>query len=167
MSRTMKWIVAGLALSLAANVFFVGFAIGKRVIGPEPIHGGPPGVYGGLNMRTLGRYLSPAEKEAARELLKNSRRNLRENAGLIRRSERQLRSLLLAEKVDPQEVARALDAHEKLVSETHLANRRLVLEFVATLDVETRRAVANDLFKPRRRPLHNGGDRRPNRRDGP
>lgn len=167
MSKSMKWIVTGLALSLAINVFFVGFAIGKRVIGPGSGQAPPTGAYGGLNVRALGQYLSPAEKKSASELLKDNRLNLRDKAGSIRRSERAIRRLLLADSVDRQELSGALDRHEKLLSETHLATRRLVLEFVATLDVETRRAVAEDLFKPRSRPPQNGGDRRPRRRDGP
>ncbi len=167
MSKSMKWIVAGLALSLATNVFFIGFAIGKRVLGPDVgrIAGPPPGA--GLNMRALGQYLSEDDKNAAQKLLRDNRRLLREKSGLVRQNQRQIRELLTAETIDYEQLTRLLDQHDKQVAETHLATRRLVLEFVATLDLETRRAVAEDLFKPRRPPPRNGGDRRPRRRDGP
>ncbi len=159
MSKSMKWIVAGLTLSLAANVFFVGFAIGKRVLGPSRQQLSGPPSDAGLNVRSLNQYLSQEEKTAARELLAENRRTLREKTSQIRRNERQIRDLLVADTVDSVQLSGLLDSHEKLMSETRLTTRRLVLEFVATLDVETRRAVAEDLFKPpRRRP---GGGRPP------
>jgi len=161
MSKLMKWMVAGLALSLAANVFFIGFAIGKRVLGPgrEQLSGPPPDA--GLNVRSLNQYLSQEEKTAARELLAENRRTLREKAIQIRENERQIRRFLVAGTIDPDELSKLLDRHEKLISETRLTTRRLVLEFVATLDVETRRAVAEDLFKPPRRRPPNDGSRPP------
>lgn len=166
MSKSMKWIIAGLVLSLATNVFFIGFTIGKRVLGPgvERTAGPPPDA--GLNMRALGQYLSPADKEAARKLLGDNRRLLREKSGLMRRNQRQIRDLLTAETIDSSRLTQLLDQHDTLVSETHLHTRRLVLEFVATLDVETRRTLAKDLFKQRRRPPPGGGDRRDRRPEG-
>ena len=167
MSRTMKWVVAGLALSLAVNVFFIGFAIGKRVLGPRMERAGGPPPDAGLNMRALGQYLSQDDKDSAQKLLRDNRRLLREKSGQIRQNQREIRDLLTAETVDSDQLTRLLDQHDKLVSDTHLRTRRLVLEFVSTLDVDTRRTLSKDLFKPRRRPPHNGGDRRSNRRDRP
>ena len=158
MSKSMKWIVAGLALSLAANVFFIGFGLGKRVLGPnrEQVSGPPPDA--GLNVRSLNKYLSEEEKTAARDLLTENRQKLREKSKQIHQNERLIRGLLTADTVDPNKLSALLDSHEKLMSETRSTTRRLVLEFVAKLDVETRRAVAEDLFKPhRRRPLNGGG----------
>jgi len=167
MSKSMKWIVGALALSLATNVFFIGFAIGKRVLGPggQQMSGPPPDA--GLNVRSLNQYLSQEEKTAARELLAENRRTLREKAKQIRRNEREIRRLLVAETIDSDQLSKLLDSHAKLMSETRLTTRRLVLEFVATLDVETRRAVAEDLFKPpRRRPGVGRPPRAPGSPDG-
>jgi len=166
MSKSMKWIVAGLVLSLATNVFFIGFSIGKRVLGHDSSRSAGPPPDAGLNMRALGQYLSTDEKKSVRKILRDNRRLLREKSGLIRRNQRQIRELLTSETVKSSELIQLLDQHDSLVSETHRHTRRLVLEFVATLDHETRRAVAEDLFKPRRRPPQNGGDRRSRRRDG-
>lgn len=168
MSKPMKWIIAGLVLSLATNVFFIGFAIGKRVLGPGAVRTGAPPPDAGLNMRALGQYLSASDKEAARSLLEDNRRLLREKSGQMRQNQRQIRDLLTAEVIDSEQLTQLLDQHDKLVSETHLHTRRLVLEFVATLDVETRRSLAKDLFKQRRRPQPDGDrrDRRPRGPDG-
>lgn len=166
MTKTTKWIVAGLVLSLAANVFFIGFAIGKRVLGPERsrLAGPPPDA--GLNMRALGRYLAADDKEAAQRLLGENRRLLREKGGQMRKNQRETLKVLTEEKVDPTALRRLLDQHDTLVSETHQHTRRLVLEFIATLDVETRRTLAKDLFKKRRGPPPHDGDRRHRRPGG-
>lgn len=148
MSKSMKWILAALALSLAINVFVVGFAIGKKVVGSHSrLSGGPP--TGGLNMRTLGRYLSEEEQRAARRLLGENRDYLREKGSLLRKNERQIRKVLMAETVDMQELNTLIEDHEVLMRDTHLTMRKVILEFVASLDVETRRAVAQDLFRRR------------------
>lgn len=167
MSKSMKWIVAGLVLSLAANVFFIGFTVGKRVFGPDTARVAGPPPDGGLNMRALGQYLSADDKEAAQKLLGDNRRLLREKSVQVRQNQRQIRNVLTAEIIDSSQLSQLLDQHDKLVSETHMHTRRLVLEFVATLDVETRRNLAKDLFKQRRRPPPGGGDRRDRRRRGP
>lgn len=170
-NKFMKWMVVGLALSLAINVFFIGFAIGKRVLGPSQEQSSVPPPDAGLNVRSLNQYLSQEEKTAARNLLSENRRNLREKANKIRQNESRIRSLLIADTVDPDTLSTLLDSHETLMSETRSTTRRLVLEFVATLDVETRRAVAEDLFKPPRRRPANGGGHPPRgprgRDDGP
>lgn len=164
MTKTMKWIVAGLVLSLAANVFFIGFAIGKRVLGPESGRASGPPPEAGLNMRALGQYLSAEDKEAAQRLLGENRRLLRAKGGQMRQNQRDTLTVLTEETIDSAALSRLLDQHDTLVSETHQRTRRLVLEFIATLDVETRRSLAKDLFKKKRRgPPPRGGDRRDRR----
>lgn len=158
MSKSTKWIVAALALSLAVNLFVIGFAIGKRVVGPRvnQMEGGPrPGDIssGGLNVRALGRYLSEEEKRAAGRLLAENRDFLRQNGRKLRQNEKQIRELLMAEEVDIETLSVRIAEHEVLMRDTHLTMRRVILEFVATLDADTRRAVASDLFRrPRRGP---------------
>lgn len=162
MSKAMKWIIAALALSIAVNIFVVGFAIGKRVIGPPSGReaGAPPG--GGLNMRSLGRYLSHEERRAARELLAENRNIMRAKGKEIRQNERAIRQILMAETVDVEGLAAHIDRQQMLIRDTQLTMQRALLEFVATLDVETRRKVAKDLFRHPRRSGVAGppGDRR-------
>ncbi len=165
MSKSTKWIVAALALSLAVNVFSIGFAIGKRVVGPRvnQMEGGPrPGDIssGGLNVRALGQYLSEEEKRAAGRLLADNRDFLRQNGRKLRQNEKQIRELLMAEEVDMETLSARIAEHEVLMRDTHLTMRRVILEFVATLDADTRRAVAADLF----RRSHRGPDGPPRRR---
>lgn len=170
MSKSTKWIVAALALSLAINVFVIGFAIGKRVVGPRvnQTEGGPrPGDIssGGLNVRALGQYLSEQEKRAARRLLAENRDFLRENGRKLRQNEQQIRELLMAEEVDIETLSARIAEHEVLMRDTHLTMRRVILEFVATLDADTRRAVAADLF--RRSPRHGPGGQKRRLRNRP
>ena len=165
MNKSTKWILIALAVSLAINVFVIGFALGKRVIGPR---GNPPLAAspstGGLNVRTLGRYLSPEEQQEARQLLSKNREYLREKGKQLRQSERQIRSLLTADTVDIQALETAVAAHEGLMRDLHLTMRSEILMFAATLDYDTRQNIAKDLFRrpDRRGPRSPGGrDRRP------
>lgn len=156
MSKSMKWLIAALALSLAFNVFIVGVSIGKRAA-DRGMHRPDAGWPGSFNTHALGRYLTPEQQDEARALLKENRKELRERTGALRRNERKIKALIVAEEVDKQELAALIDEHEALMAGTHIAMRRLILEFVAGLDVETRRAVADDLFrKPRPRTKRHG-----------
>lgn len=185
MSKSTKWVIAGLALSLSFNILVVGFFLGKSVVaprmnegfsaGPGGPGGPPPGDVssGGVNVRTLGQYLSADEKRVARQLLTENRDFLRQKGRLLRQNEHQIRELLKAEIVDTETLALKIEEHQALMRDTNLTMRKVLLEFVATLDLETRRAVAEDLFRrprlsgdgtPRRfrnRRLPPNGERRP------
>ncbi len=167
MSKSTKWVVVALALSLAVNVFVIGFALGKRVIGPRgnpPVAGGPS--TGGLNVRSLGKYLSPEQRQEARRLLAQNQDYLRQKGRQLRQSERRIRALLTEQSVDMEELATAVAEHETLMRDLHLTMRTEILMFAATLDYDTRQKIAEDLFRrpPRRGP---GGPGPRNRRPPP
>lgn len=154
MSKSTKWMVVVLALSLAVNVFVIGFALGKRVIGPRnnpPAASGPS--TGGLNVRSLGKYLTPEERREARRLLAQNQDYLREKGRQLRQSERKIRELLTQQSVDMDELAAVVAEHESLMRDLHLTMRTEILMFAATLDFETRQKIAADLF---RRPARRG-----------
>lgn len=164
MSKSTKWVVVVLALSLALNVFVIGFALGKRVIGPKnnpPTASGPS--TGGLNVRSLGKYLTPEERREARRLLAQNQDYLRERGRQLRQSERKIRELLTEQSVDMEELAAVVAEHESLMRDLHLTMRTEILMFAATLDHETRQKIAADLF---RRPARRGPGAR-NRRQPP
>ncbi len=179
MKTSTKWVIAGLALSMSFNILVVGFFLGKSVVAPrmnesqstgpgEP--GGPPpgGVSaGGLNVRTLGQYLSTDEKRVARELLMENRAFLRQKGRLLRQNEHEIRELLKAEVVDTATLALKIEEHHSLVQDTNQTMRKVLLEFVATLDLETRRAVAEDLFRRARGPGEDAPRRFRGRRQPP
>ncbi len=165
MSKSLKWVVAALALSLAVNVFIIGVVIGKQVSGPaasqNEVAGKPPRPsMGGMNMRALGRYLSDEEKEAARRILSEHRDAFRANGRMIAVVEQEIRALISAETVDVDALYAKLAELESFKQNMHVTAQSAILGFVATLDVETRRAIAQDLF--RRGP---GGSRGPRGRE--
>lgn len=156
MNKSTKWLVLVLALSLAINVFVIGFALGKRVFGPSmqgPVTAAGPST-GGLNVRSLGKYLSQEQRQEARQVLAQNEGYLRQTARELRANERRVKELLTAETVDMDQLRAAIADHENLMRNLHLTMRTEILLFAATLDQETRQEIAKDLFKrpPRRGP---------------
>lgn len=167
MSKSMKWVVAALALSLAVNVFVIGVAIGKRIVagpssaGVQTLKPVGPGTRG-MNLRALGEYLSDEEKQQARQILLDHRDFLRENGRMIRRIEGEIRELVSADTVDVDLLYAKVAELESLKQDTNIKAQSELLGFVATLDAETRRAIAKDLF---RRPRPGDDPRRGRFRD--
>ena len=174
MSKSMKWIVAALALSLAVNVFVIGVAIGKRIVSGsggssvQTLKPVGPGTRG-MNLRALGEYLNEEEQEQARQILMDHRDFLRENGRSIRRVEQDVRDLISAETVDVDMLYAKIAELESLKQDTNIKAQSELLGFVATLDVETRQVIAQNLFRRPPGPEANRGrpprfrDRRPPR----
>ena len=172
MSKSMKWIVAVLALSLAVNVFVIGIAIGKRIVtgpdnaGVQTLKPVGPGTRG-MNLRALGNYLSEEERQQARQILLDHRDFLRENGRRIHRIEQDIRDLISADMVDVDLLYAKVAELESLKQNTNVKAQSELLGFVATLDAETRQEIAKDLFRRHRPgegpPRHRFRDRRPPR----
>lgn len=171
MSKTMKWIIAALALSIAFNVFVIGVSIGRKAADRNTqVTAGPPPGGPGFNARALGRYLDRSDRRAVRALLEDRRDEFRASRQARRTNERAIRELLVADEIDPAELSALLDENARLIIESDHAPRRMMVEFIATLDAETRRAIAQDMFKRRGDRWRPPGDRlgdRPRREDGP
>ena len=75
MTAKIKWLVAILVLSLAANVFVAGLMLGKGFRHDRPPRGEGPGV--DFNIKRFGKYLDNEERQKVREILKGQHSELR------------------------------------------------------------------------------------------
>lgn len=154
MSGTSKWLVAGLVLSVAMNIFIVGVVIGKNIDGRRPpvSHGG----WDRYNIRSLSKYLTKEERADVRALLARHLPEIAENKTALRQNEQAIRAIIEADTVDVEQLNVLLDDNERYAASSRWPVRRSLLEYVAGLDHETRLAVARDMFRDRSR----GGERR-------
>jgi len=164
MSKQIKWTVAALALSVAVNIFMVGLALGKNIVGGKPNARSPHTE--GLNARSLGRYLSDEERADMRNLLDSERRQISRNMRRLRQSEEDIRAVFRAETMDTEKLRSLIDEHEMLVTDSRAKVQRKLFNFMATLAPETRRALADDLFKQPQRRERGGGGLRPPPHEG-
>lgn len=170
MTGKIKWLVAILALSLAANVFVAGMMLGKEARRGPPPHGGKPGI--DFNIKRFGKYLNEEERAKVRKILRSERRELGGRYRAVKTSERRIKDLIAAEQVDRSALLEALEAHAALMRELHGPMQRVMMEVIAELDHNTRSQLADEMFK--RRPRFDGerlrkfegpdGKRRPPRR---
>lgn len=159
MNKQTKWIIVALALSIAGNIFMVGLSLGKNLIGVKQ-NGRPPHAEG-LNARALGQYLSDDERAAMRNLLQGERRAIGRSMRRLRQNEEDIRAVFRAEKIDRQKLESLIAEHETLVMGSRAQLQRKLFDFMATLAPETRRALADDLFKPPHRRGRREDGRRP------
>ncbi|SDD31524.1 periplasmic heavy metal sensor [Kordiimonas lacus] len=161
MTGKMKWILVLLAASLAVNLFIGGVMLGRQIRGEEGPMGSPRERVE-FNLRRLASYLPESEQDQLRMIMRDHRQKLRGHFREMRVSEQRIKDLLLAETVDLSALEAALDSHQTKAEELKAPLRDIILNVVAKLDQETRKALADDLFE-RRRP---GPDGRPPRRSG-
>jgi len=159
MAGKVKWLVLGLAVSLAFNVFIAGLIIGRGVKPPPPRQSQP---IIGFNIRKLNKYLSPAERRHYGNIVAEQRELLRQKFWEMKKIERQIEQLIIAEEVDAEALFAALEAREQFSQELQQPMRRIVAEAILGMDRESRVEFAKDVFGPRQRPRRAGpGDRRP------
>lgn len=155
-----KLLLVLLGLSLALNVFFVGSFIGKKA-GPEmrKFHGRPSVSF---NMRRIGQYLTEEQKREMKDLLHSKRPVL--NAGFreMKKTEAKIKALVAAETVDREALAALLDERLEKMTVVHEPLKMMMLEFIPSLDWETRKKVAEEMFKfEHRKKFERHGDRVP------
>ena len=167
-----KFLLILLGLSLALNVFFVGHYIGEKA-GPEKRKFDGRHSFS-FNMRRVGNYLTDEQKHAVRELLHSKRPMLNESFREMKKTEAQIKALVGAETVDTEALAALLDERMQKMAVVHEPLKMMMLEFIPTLDWETRKKIADEMFKFERRKKfrkHGGhpprdGRHPPRRRDG-
>lgn len=159
MNGKFKWIVSLLAVSLLANIFAVGMFLGKEFKGERTRKGKPPSVE--FNLRRLGEHLSEEDQLAVRGIIRAERGDLRQLFRQMKDSEDTIRSLLTDEIVDKDALKLAIEGHAGLMQGMRRPFERILIEIVAELDQEKRKAVAEELF------MFERGKRGPGRRFGP
>lgn len=156
MNRNIKWMMAALAISVAANIFLIGLSLGKGVVGDKRVR--QPSHSAGLNARALGQYLDAEERMAMRAIIDADRRDIRRRLGRLHDNEEDIRNAMRAPVVDEEKLNALIDQHEKLVTGSRADIQRKLFNYMATLSHDTRTKIADDLFRLRG-PRTRGGNR--------
>ncbi|WP_417449080.1 periplasmic heavy metal sensor [Kordiimonas sp.] len=161
MAFKVNWIHGALAVSLAANIFAGGYLVGKemRPDGQKREHRMNSREL--FNMRHLMSYLPEDRREELKAMMRNHRKDLRAGFRGIRESEEKVRALLLADTVDKAALRGALDELEGKTRQLHGPLRAVLLDIVADLDLETRKQLAEDMYKRRQARMKRGPERDP------
>ena len=147
-SRAVKWLAAGLVLSVSLNLLIVGFAAtrayshwGKKWSGQTSI---------GHVLREGRRFVWSLPRERRRELMaivKSRRSEFRADKAQVREA---VRTFAAALKQDPYEAAQVEEALKTLQGDADTMfskGRGVTLEVIAALSGEERRAFADRLLK--------------------
>lgn len=157
MTTKIKWLIGILVVSLGVNIFVAGIMLGKGAKSRPVMRGGDPGIE--FNIRRFSRHLGDEDRAKVREILRSERSALGNRYRDIKAGERRIRDLLSEPTVNKAALAEALDKHGEMVENMHKPMRRVMIEVIADLDMETRQKMAKDMFKR--------GKRRGSKGDGP
>jgi uncharacterized membrane protein len=138
MSKGTKWLVAGLAVSLALNFLIIGFIAGHPGDGPRHE---PPGTE--FSLKDMGEALSPESQKILRETMREQRKELRPIFKERRQSRRAAGEILKADELDvdalKEAFARMRDADMALQAKIQNA----LADVAAQLPLEERAKMAD------------------------
>lgn len=138
MTRSARWLVAGLVISLAINLLLVGFLAGRWLQAAGP----PPGHDPALLLWPAVKGLPAAEREALRPVLRKSLRESREHVRTIRRAQRSVQESLRSEPFVANELARALDELRRALNDSQAARHATLVKVATELSPDERRRLA-------------------------
>ncbi|GAB4146674.1 MAG: hypothetical protein Tsb0016_17250 [Sphingomonadales bacterium] len=149
----MKILIAALGLSLAANLFVLGYWLGDRPWGGHHRHHGGAAMLGHPSfamLRVMADHLQPAQQarlEAGLDAIKHEKK---QQIGAIRTAVADIDALLRAETVDRGQL---LASYQQLRDVSTAARQpfvTLVADLLADMDAQARRAFLDDLAQRRR-----------------
>lgn len=141
-----RWLLTGLVVSLALNLFLVGLGVGALVFG-----GGKRGAEAETvaprraPMWMAGRGLSEAYRPAYRQVLMRATRETRADLMESRRLKRQAFDAMAATPYDARAVAADLERARALEFKTRTRLEQEIAAFAATLPPEERSALSEAL----------------------
>lgn len=147
-SRAVRWLAAGLVLSVSLNLLIVGFAAtrayshwGKRWSGQTSI---------GHVMREGRRFVRGLPRERRRELIaivKSRRSEFHADKAKVREAVRMFATALKQTSYEVTQVEEALNLLQGEADTMFTKGRSVTLEVIAALSAEERRAFADRLLK--------------------
>ena len=138
MTRSAKWLVTGLAISLALNLVLVGFLAGRWLQAAGP----PPGHDPALLLWPALKGVPAAEREALRPVLRKSLRESRVQMRTIRRAQRSVQESLRSEPFVATELAGALDELRQALNDSQSARHATLVKVATRLSPDERRRLA-------------------------
>lgn len=162
-----KWLIAGIAVSLTANLVLVGFFFGRASDPPAWTQARMDPSFG---LARALRFLPEERRDAlfADAEARDIRRSLGRSMRGMRQHQRTIQAALTAEPFDPAALATAFAAFRQGMDEAQARNHGLFVRIAASLTPEERDQLRRALARPMRsgpRPSRNGRDR-PERREG-
>lgn len=170
------WIVL-LVVSLGVNGVLAGILAQRALTPAAPVQ--ETGRYmpgsGGFNPRAFIAALPEDRQEAARVQLREGLRGMRPLFGEMMASRREMNRLLRAEEFDEAAMLAAMAQMRATRARLDASGEAIILDIVADLDPDTRRAALEAAYSPRRGPMfrrggprgeHRNGDHRPESQEG-
>ena len=145
-----KWLVAGLAVSLALNLVLVGFFIGAA---SDPPPWSRARLDASFGLARVLRFLPEERRNAlfADEESRDIRRSLGRSMRGMRRHQRAIHEALAAEPFDPQALAAAFAAFRQGMDEAQARNHGLFVRVAAELTSDERDEFRRALTRPMQR----------------
>jgi len=143
-----RWLLVGLVVSLALNLFLVGLGVGALLFGGGAKRGPDPEAAAGPRRAPLwmaGRGLSPAHRPAYREVLMRATRAARPDLVEARRLKRQAFDAMATTPYDAEMVAADLAQARTLEFKARTRLEKDIATFAATLPPGERAALAESL----------------------
>ncbi len=144
-----RWIVIGLAASLAVNGVLLGY-LGARVFGEHDRQRGSATAFFSDGRRFI-RSLPHERRDELREIARTHRDEFRTLRQDVRQAKLKLADALEVEPYNAAAVEKALVQLQRTLVAIGDAGRAVTLEIIPELTLDERRALANDLRQPRRR----------------
>ena len=138
-SSGRKWLVTGLAVSLAINLFFIGVVAGRSLNGIKP----PPGPGDPTLGYIRGLRNLPADKQAMiRPILRHHFRALRPTLRQIRPARHKVIEALKASPFDARKLEQALAHLRQVLGTTQAESHASLVEIASKLSATERRQLA-------------------------
>lgn len=144
-----RWLLVGLVVSLALNLFLVGLGVGALAFGGKGRPGEPPpGAAGGQRRAPLwmaGRGLSEQYRPAYRQVLVKATMATRQDLVEARRLKRRAFDMMASDTYDPKAVATDFEKARALEFKARTRLEQDIAAFAATLPPEERSALSESL----------------------
>lgn len=144
-----RWLLVGLVVSLALNLFLVGLGVGAMVFGAKGHPGEPPRAGEGGQRRAplwmAARGLSEQYRPAYRQVLVKATLDTRADLTEARRLKRRAFDMMASDAYDPKAVAADLEKARGLEFRARTRVEQDITAFAATLPPEERSALSESL----------------------
>ena len=155
--KTKRYLVAGLALSLAVNLVLVGMLAGSRI----PLDTGMKRVDPMLGIRRLLDELPEQRAEALRPYLRGYFSSLRPRFRELRGSQQSLRVAMLSDPLDTEALSAALASFNSHLFESQQQSHEPFVALAAALSLKEREQLVALLNEPPRRRERPGAGNHP------
>lgn len=156
MNNKLKFVFA---LSLALNLFLVGFVAGKGCFFgcKMPPHGG----MAGFNKEALINVLSPEKRARAGEVFDKMRKAHQDGFAKNKAVFAEIEKIVIAPEFDKERFLKSLNVAHSAMIAGKAESDKMVADFLATLTAEERKALSEEFKKSREGFYHAKGGKHP------